>query len=79
MFLLGFCVFFGVAILIGIAAATFPPLMIPATILLAVLMLFVYPFTSCVLTLFYYDLRVRKEALDLELLGQQIGMSQTAS
>jgi hypothetical protein len=32
-----------------------------------------------VLTLFYYDLRVRKEALDLELLGQQIGMSQTAS
>lgn len=78
MLVIGFVVFFGVAILIGIAAATFPPLMIPAAILMACLMLFVYPFSSCVLTLFYYDLRVRKEALDLELLGQQIGLSQTA-
>jgi len=79
MFLLFFCVLFGLAIVVGIAAATAPMLIIPATILMAVLLLFVYPFTSCVLTLFYYDLRVRKEALDLELLGQQIGLSQTGS
>ena len=69
---------FGIGMLIAIAAATSPALILPATILLACLMLFFYPFSSCVLTLFYYDLRVRKEALDLELLGQQIGLSQTA-
>jgi hypothetical protein len=79
MALLFFCVVFGVALIVGFAAVTAPMLLIPATILMAVLLLFVYPFTSCVLTLFYYDLRVRKEALDLELLGQQIGLSQTAS
>jgi len=37
--------------------------------------LFFYPFTSCVFTLFYYDLRVRKEAFDLELLSQHLGIA----
>ncbi|HEY6222729.1 MAG TPA: hypothetical protein VIW26_03025 [Gemmatimonadales bacterium] len=79
MLLIFFVVLFGVGVLIGLAEAAFPILTIPAMILFAVLMLFAYPFSSCVLTLFYYDLRVRKEALDLELLGQQIGQSQTVS
>src|SRR5439155_1399450 len=30
---------------------------------------------SCVFTLFYYDLRVRKEAFDLELLSQHLGIA----
>ena len=79
MFVIFLVVVFGIGILTGVAEAVLPVLTIPAMILLAVLILFIYPFSSCVLTLFYYDLRVRKEALDLELLGQQIGMSQTAS
>lgn len=73
------CVLIALFMVVGVAATTFPLLVIPATILMALVLLFVYPFSSCVLTLFYYDLRVRKEALDLELLGQQIGLSQIAS
>jgi hypothetical protein len=72
-------VFFGIGILMGVVEAVLPVLAIPAMSLMACLVLLVYPFSSCVLTLFYYDLRVRKEGLDLELLGQQIGLSQTAS
>jgi len=36
-----------------------------------------YPVFAAVFTLFYYDLRVRKEAFDVELLGQQLGLSET--
>lgn len=32
-----------------------------------------YPAISCVLTLMYYDLRVRREAFDLQMLSQQLG------
>lgn len=45
-----------------------------ATLVAACLSLLFYPLISCVLTLFYYDLRVRKEGFDLEMLGQQLGM-----
>lgn len=37
--------------------------------------LVVYPILNCVFTLFYYDLRVRKEGFDLEHLSQQLGMA----
>jgi hypothetical protein len=33
------------------------------------------PILSCVFTLMYYDLRVRREAFDLQLLGEQLGIS----
>lgn len=33
------------------------------------------PITSCVFTLMYYDLRVRREAFDLQILSQQLGIS----
>jgi len=36
--------------------------------------LLIYPLFSCVFTLFYYDLRVRKEGFDLEMLSQQLGV-----
>jgi len=37
------------------------------------------PIMACAFTLFYYDLRVRKEAFDLELLGQHLGLEATPS
>ncbi|HLB81762.1 MAG TPA: hypothetical protein VJJ54_01610 [Gemmatimonadales bacterium] len=69
LFILGF------GVIAGIAAAIFPPLMVPAVIGLGLISLFLYPFVSCVFTLFYYDLRVRKEAFDLELLSQHLGVA----
>lgn len=41
-----------------------------ASFLLPILL---YPAISCVLTLMYYDLRVRREAFDLQMLSQQLG------
>ncbi|HKW41242.1 MAG TPA: hypothetical protein VJN39_08335 [Gemmatimonadales bacterium] len=45
------------------------------TVLLAFIGLLLYPLLSCVFTLFYYDLRVRKEGFDLEVLSQQLGIA----
>jgi uncharacterized membrane protein len=36
--------------------------------------LLIYPLLTCVFTLFYYDLRVRKEAFDLEYLSRQLDL-----
>lgn len=44
-----------------------------STVVVALVSLLVYPLLSCVFTLFYYDLRVRKEGFDLEMLSQQLG------
>src|SRR5437867_2124234 len=41
--------------------------------LVAVLPLILTPVLPCVFTLMYYDLRVRREAFDLELLSQHLG------
>ncbi len=46
-----------------------------SVVLLAIMMLFFYPLLTCVFTLFYYDLRVRKEGFDLEILGGQLGIA----
>jgi hypothetical protein len=73
LFLIGF------GIVGAIAAAVFRPLLIPAVIGLGLISLFVYPFTSCVFTLFYYDLRVRKEAFDLEVLSRNLGIAPVRS
>lgn len=43
------------------------------TILAAVLPVLLTPVIPCVLTLTYYDLRVRREGFDLQLLSQQLG------
>lgn len=40
----------------------------------ALLPIVMTPLLSCVFTLMYYDLRVRREAFDLELLGRQLGI-----
>ncbi len=44
------------------------------TVLAAVLPIVMTPLLACVFTLMYYDLRVRREAFDLQLLGRQLGM-----
>jgi hypothetical protein len=41
----------------------------------AALPIVVMPLLSCIFTLMYYDLRVRREAFDLQILGQQLGIS----
>ncbi|MGH7699827.1 MAG: hypothetical protein ACREMJ_04810 [Gemmatimonadales bacterium] len=71
--------FVGFGVVAGIAAALAPLFMIPAVAALAVLWLLIYPLISAVFTLLYYDLRVRKEAFDLELLSQQIGLAPTSA
>ncbi len=43
-----------------------------STVVVALVSLLIYPLLSCVFTLFYYDLRVRKEGFDLEMLSQQL-------
>ncbi len=44
---------------------------------LAIVRLLFYPLLTCVFTLFYYDLRVRKEGFDLEMLSGQVGITPT--
>ena len=40
----------------------------------SVLPIVMTPLLACVFTLMYYDLRVRREAFDLEVLGRQLGI-----
>jgi hypothetical protein len=75
VFVIFFLFIFGFGIVAAFAAAAFRPLMVPAVIGLGLVFLFFYPFTSCVFTLFYYDLRVRKEAFDLEVLSRHLGIA----
>ncbi len=63
----------GGGLLGGLAAAVNPALEPVSTVLLAILLLLYYPLLTCVFTLFYYDLRVRKEGFDLEVLATQLG------
>jgi hypothetical protein len=68
-------VFLGAGLLGGFVAALAGGLDALVTVLAALVSLLIYPMISCVFTLFYYDLRVRKEGFDLELLGQQLGLT----
>jgi len=56
----------------GLATAVNPVFEPVSTVLLAILLLLYYPLLTCVFTLFYYDLRVRKEGFDLEVLAAQL-------
>lgn len=68
----------------GVLAAVMPGVFEneAATLTLAiaaqVLWLALYPIFSCVFTLFYYDLRVRKEGFDLMNLARQLGIEPEA-
>jgi hypothetical protein len=67
-------IYLGAGVLSGVLAALGGARDWAATLAAASISLFVYPLLSCVFTLFYYDLRVRKEGFDLEMLGQQLGV-----
>lgn len=56
----------------GVAAAANPAFEPVSTVLLELLLLLYYPLLTCVFTLFYYDLRVRKEGFDVEMLAAQL-------
>jgi len=43
-----------------------------SAVLSAIVMCFAYPFVGVVTTLLYYDLRVRKEGFDLEIMTEQL-------
>jgi hypothetical protein len=52
-----------------------PPLGLALTAASYVLPLLLMPVFSAVITLMYYDLRVRREAFDLQILSQQLGIT----
>lgn len=70
-----FVLFLALGLVGAIFGAVSQVFMVVAVAAMSVLMMMVYPLMSCVFTLLYYDLRVRKEAFDLELLSQQIGLA----
>lgn len=77
-FVAGLIVYVPTAAVAGVGAAM--ALESPATqqvfqVAAAVLPMVLTPILSCVYTLMYYDLRVRREAFDLQLLGQQLGLA----
>lgn len=57
----------------GALAAVVPASRLVFVVVAHVLQLVLLPVMACALTLFYYDLRVRKEAFDLEQLSAQLG------
>ncbi|MGH7538787.1 MAG: hypothetical protein ACREMF_09145 [Gemmatimonadales bacterium] len=52
-----------------------PGAVFPWTIVSVALPVVLAPVVPCVLTLAYYDLRVRREGFDLQLLGEQLGVA----
>ena len=60
---------------IAAVAMTSSPALQPVLIVVASLLTIVLaPILPCAMTLLYYDLRVRREAFDLQVLGQQLGI-----
>jgi hypothetical protein len=54
--------------------STLPALGVALTVLGYVLPLILAPIVAAVITLIYYDLRVRREAFDLQMLGEELGI-----
>jgi hypothetical protein len=74
-FVLGFIVFFLFylpIIAFGVLAAVLPSLETFFSVGGQVVGLLIYPIIVCAFTLYYYDLRVRKEAFDLEHLHREL-------
>lgn len=64
------------ALVVGAMGQMLPVLRFVTDVVGTLVQLLLYPVFGCVFTLFYYDLRVRKEAFDLEALEQQIDTDQ---
>jgi len=65
-------VFLGAGVLGGILGGMMGGLDVVLAVIGACVSLLIYPVISCVFTVFYYDLRVRKEGFDLEMLSQAL-------
>lgn len=57
----------------GLVNEVLPSAVLPWTVLAAALPVVLTPIVPCILTLVYYDLRVRREGFDLQLLSEQLG------
>ena len=68
-------VFVGAGVVGGILGGVMGGLDVVLVVLGACVSLLIYPVISCVFTVFYYDLRVRKEGFDLEMLSRQLGLA----
>jgi hypothetical protein len=68
-------VYVGAGVLGGVLGAVMGGLDTVLAVLAACVSLLIYPMITFVFTLFYYDLRVRKEAFDLEMLSRQLGVT----
>ena len=68
-------VYVGAGVLGGILGGVMGGLDMVLAVLGACVSLLIYPVISCVFTVFYYDLRVRKEGFDLEMLSRQLGLA----
>ena len=61
---------------VGAVFAQNRPAMQPVVVVITVVLpIALAPVMPCVFTLLYYDLRVRREAFDLQVLGQQLGIA----
>ena len=65
-------VFVGVGVLGGILGGVMGGLDVVLAVIGACVSMLIYPVIPCVFTVFYYDLRVRKEGFDLEMLSQAL-------
>jgi len=65
-------VFVGAGVLGGILGGLMGGLDVVLVVIGACVSMLIYPVISCVFTVFYYDLRVRKEGFDLEMLSQAL-------
>ena len=68
-------VYVGAGVLGGVLGGVMGGLDVVLAVIGACVSLLIYPVISCVFTVFYYDLRVRKEGFDLEMLSRQLGLA----
>jgi hypothetical protein len=67
-----------VAALLVATVASFRTGTVAAGVLPYVVRIFLYPLVNVVITLLYYDLRIRKEGFDLELMAKELGFGAAA-
>ncbi|HWC75719.1 MAG TPA: hypothetical protein VG454_17465 [Gemmatimonadales bacterium] len=65
-------VYFSAGVLAGLGGAVIGATDTLVALVTALVSLLIYPVLSCVFTVFYYDLRVRKEGFDIEMLSNQL-------
>jgi hypothetical protein len=73
--LIAWAVYLSIYIVVALAAQLVP--FVPVRVLLgSAVQVLVYPFVGVVTTLLYYDLRVRKEGFDLEMMARDLGATE---